>query len=339
MRGADFDARDTALMAVRHAHHVHRLLVIRAVVVHHAQQRDVVMRRGPEHARGVHQIAVVLDVDAQPPVSHGWPARRRRPPARHTLAVPTGCADKSIVRVGVPETERPVAHKRRLGHERPVGVLDLRPQLRAQPRGADRGRVPRVGGRLARLLEQALAIRGQRGAPLAQHAAPIVGQQPSHRLDERRQRRLGVGGDGQIDFGVALQILIVGLGEQIAGGDADQLRARLGGPPRASGQLIAIGIHRAPEIRQLEAEHDVRVGDERARVVGVVERMPRREIQPSPLVDDRRLQRLGQLDQTCQPRRRSRRAVGNQHRRLRGDEQPRRFGHGAGVSLRRRAHR
>jgi hypothetical protein len=38
-RRADVRARDAALMAIGHALQVHQLLVIRAVVVHHREQR------------------------------------------------------------------------------------------------------------------------------------------------------------------------------------------------------------------------------------------------------------------------------------------------------------
>src|SRR5262249_53957051 len=50
-----------AFVETRHLLEVHHFLVIGAVVVHHDQDRDLVMRRGPEHAGPVHEIAVVLD--------------------------------------------------------------------------------------------------------------------------------------------------------------------------------------------------------------------------------------------------------------------------------------
>ena len=56
------------LRALRHPLDVHHFLVIRAVVVHHAQQRDAVVRRRPERARRVHQIAVGLDAHREPAV-------------------------------------------------------------------------------------------------------------------------------------------------------------------------------------------------------------------------------------------------------------------------------
>src|SRR5262249_26274471 len=44
---------------------VHHLLVIAAVVVHDREQWDLVARRGPQHARCVHQVAVGLDADGE----------------------------------------------------------------------------------------------------------------------------------------------------------------------------------------------------------------------------------------------------------------------------------
>ena len=58
-------AIDAAVVAVAHALHVHHFLVIGAVVVHHAQQRNAVMRGGPQHAGRVHQVAVGLDRDRE----------------------------------------------------------------------------------------------------------------------------------------------------------------------------------------------------------------------------------------------------------------------------------
>ena len=48
---------------------MHDLLVIGAIVVHHHQQRDLMVRRGPERARCVHQIAVAFDRDGKIPLS------------------------------------------------------------------------------------------------------------------------------------------------------------------------------------------------------------------------------------------------------------------------------
>ena len=56
-----------AVVPVRHALEVHELLVVRAVVVHHREQRDLVLGGGPQHAGRVHEVAVGLDADRKPP--------------------------------------------------------------------------------------------------------------------------------------------------------------------------------------------------------------------------------------------------------------------------------
>jgi hypothetical protein len=75
-----------------------------------------------------------------------------------------------------------------------------------------------------------LAIRRQAPAPILDRALAIVGEQSPHGLHERRQRRLGVCRDREIDLRIPLQILIVALRVQIAGADADKLRPGLGDP-------------------------------------------------------------------------------------------------------------
>src|SRR3546814_6147183 len=55
--------RSSALEPVGHALDVHHLLVIGAVVVHHVQDRDAVMRRRPQRAGRIEKVAVGLDVD------------------------------------------------------------------------------------------------------------------------------------------------------------------------------------------------------------------------------------------------------------------------------------
>jgi virginiamycin B lyase len=50
-RGADVRARHVAVVHARHALDMHRLVQIRAVVEHHVEDRDLVVRRRPQHAR------------------------------------------------------------------------------------------------------------------------------------------------------------------------------------------------------------------------------------------------------------------------------------------------
>ena len=73
-RQTGMDIGDAPLVLVGHALYVHELLMVAAVVVHHAQQRNPVMRGGPQDTGRVHQVAVILDGDAQTAV---FPVRQR----------------------------------------------------------------------------------------------------------------------------------------------------------------------------------------------------------------------------------------------------------------------
>ena len=88
-------------------------------------------------------------------------------------------------------------------------------------------------------------------------------------------------------------------------------------------QLIAEGVHDAPEIADLEREDHVGVGD-RARL-RLVQRMARREVHPPALIDHARLQRFGELDEVRHAGRRACDAICHDDGMLRGDEQARRF--------------
>ncbi len=64
---------------------------------------------------------------------------------------------------------------------------------------------------------------GELGAASLECALAVVGDQLLAGFNQRRQRRLGVGGNRKIDVRVALEILVIALGEQVARADADQL--------------------------------------------------------------------------------------------------------------------
>ena len=145
-----------------------------------------------------------------------------------------------IVLVEIPQPQRPAADKRHIGYQRPVVILDLRPQLGGQARRADGARVPGIGRFGARALQGILCGCGEFRAACLERALAIGGDQALHGFDQRRQRRFGVGGDRQVDFGIALEVLIVAAQEQIARGDADQLRSGLGDRLRGALELIAV---------------------------------------------------------------------------------------------------
>ncbi len=112
-------------------------------------------------------------------------------------------------------------------------------------------------------------------------------------------------------------------------------RRRLHACPRSALDLIAIGVRDAVQIGHIESQNHVRFGDRRAGPIGLVQRMACREIHSPGLIDHRALQRFGQIDEARKARRRARRAVRDNHRILRRNQQARRFGHGAGIAHRR----
>ncbi len=118
-----------------------------------------------------------------------------------------------------------------------------------------------------------------------------------------------------------------------------EFRARLHERSRRPRQPVANGTHRPPEVGQLETEDDVRLRDQLPSVAALIERVARGEVHASALIDDRGLQRLGQLDQTLHSGRRARRAVGDDHRVPCVDQQLRRLGDRTRITLRRRGAR
>src|SRR5215467_8938221 len=121
------------------------------------------MVRGcPENTRGVHQVAVVLNRDAQTPMltvgqrSSGGCGRSITNP------VATTRADESIVLVEIPKPLRPIAYEAGVRNERPVRTLDLSPEFGTESSGADWLRVPVDRRRISSLIEQPLAFCRER---------------------------------------------------------------------------------------------------------------------------------------------------------------------------------
>ena len=134
-------------------------------------------------------------------------------------------------------------------HERPVLVANLRPDFGGTARAVVIGLASHAYAGIARARIECGATRGgQPRAALLERAPPIGGDQSLDRLDQRRQRRFGIRRDRDVDFGVALEVLVVGLQIQIAGGDADDLRAGLRQRPRRAVQLIAERVDDAPKM-------------------------------------------------------------------------------------------
>src|SRR5580704_5648165 len=98
--------------------------MIAAVVVHDGQQRNAMMRRGPQHAGSVVQIAIGLDAHRKTAMlaigergAHG----SRCTIAHSTRALAT---DVLIMLVEIPQAARPTADETLPGNQRPIFVLD-----------------------------------------------------------------------------------------------------------------------------------------------------------------------------------------------------------------------
>ena len=169
-----------------------------------------------------------------------------------------------------PQPVRPVEANAGYRHQRPIQILDLRPDFHRHTRRGDRARIP--GQR--RSLPGALAPVGKRFlgglAAFFNRRLAVVGDRRLDRLDQRGKRRFGIRRHRHVDGLEALEVLIVRLGQQLRGVDADELGlgfdpARI--DPDAVLAVVDIGVHGRPEVGQLEAEDDVGVADRRGRTV------------------------------------------------------------------------
>src|SRR5271166_459795 len=102
-RGANLGAIDSAAVAIGHDLHLHDLLMIGAIVVHDRQERNAMMRGGPQNSGSVHQVAVALDIHGQPAVLAVRQGRADR--GRRAVADPvtTGAANELVILVNVPQ--------------------------------------------------------------------------------------------------------------------------------------------------------------------------------------------------------------------------------------------
>jgi hypothetical protein len=107
----------------------------------------------------------------------------------------------------------------------------------------------------------------------------------------------------------ALEVLIVAAKEQVAGGDADELRPWLGDCSRGIFYLLADGMDGAVKVLYLKAQDNVGIGDRRTAAQCLIQRMTAREIHALALIDDGGLQGLGKFHEKSQSRGRPRGAA------------------------------
>src|ERR1700674_5128212 len=162
---------------------MHKLLMIRTVVVHNVQDWDAVMCCCPQDARRIHQIAVALNVygkAAMLPVGEGstdggWCVVAHAGGARATV--------KLVVLFDGPRPQRPPAEVHNIGDHRPVLVFDRFPELGGQAGSTDGARVPRIACIRAQLLHLLMVCRGQIGATGLELCLTSGGYQTLHSLN------------------------------------------------------------------------------------------------------------------------------------------------------------
>ena len=131
--------------------------------MHHVQHRDLVMRRGPQHSGRVVQIAVALNIDGQASMLFVGESRAYR---GGRLIADTCAALRSDVMVGlaeVPQARGPGTDEAVVRYQRPIFILDLRPDLGGEACGGDRAGVPGDGGQFAIARAGRLIFGGDRG--------------------------------------------------------------------------------------------------------------------------------------------------------------------------------
>ena len=100
------------------------------------------MGRGPQHSGRVVQIAVALNAHAQTAMLAVGQCRAHR--CRRLVADARSAlrADVVVMLAEVPQARGPGTDEAVVRNQRPIVVLDLRPQFRREPRRADGAGVP-----------------------------------------------------------------------------------------------------------------------------------------------------------------------------------------------------
>src|SRR6202040_780822 len=144
-RRADAGARDSALVPIGHTLQVHTFLMVSAVIVNEGRHGDAVMRRCPQYAGAIHQISVALDIhreSAELLISKTGAHGLRR---AMTFAGAPRAADKLVILIEIPQSQRPAAYEAYVRDQGPILVLNGRPDFSGHARRSDGARVPPVG--------------------------------------------------------------------------------------------------------------------------------------------------------------------------------------------------
>ena len=177
---------------------------------------------------------------------------------------------------------------------------------------------------------------GKFRAALLEDTLAVTCGQPLDGFDQSRQRGLTVGGDRKIDLRQAAEILVIRFDIKIAGRDCSQFGARFSKLSRRAMHLVSQRVHCRPEIGNLQAGHHVGFSDGSPSALRVIEGMHRGKVHPPALIDDGRLQRLGEFNEQRHRSRRPGQPVNDQDWILSANEKPRKLRHGTHFTLRRR---
>ncbi len=182
--------------------------------------------RRPERAGADEvEVAVADDADRQPAV---LAVGERAADGGRRVVADAEAAAVAVVAVElvvIQQAPLPLPRELMAGDDRPVVVLNLPPELGDHARHADRAGVPAV----ARGVDLAFADRFVRRRDLlaTSRAEPrgVTGALLSDLVDQRGQCRFAVGGDRDVDLGVAAEVVDVVTLREVLGADADRLAA------------------------------------------------------------------------------------------------------------------
>src|SRR5262249_1477727 len=107
-----------------HDLNLHQLLMVGAIVVHDDQQRNAMMRGGPENPWSKHQVAIILNANGEAAVLAICKCSANRGRCAISHAIAALGTDIVVMLVEVPESLRPTADELAIGNERPVLILN-----------------------------------------------------------------------------------------------------------------------------------------------------------------------------------------------------------------------
>jgi hypothetical protein len=174
--------------------------MIAAIVVHDAEQRNPVVRGGPQDGRRIVEVAIGLDVNreaAMLSVGKSGTYGRRRAIPHATPALP---ADVVVDLIHLPQSVGPVADKALGRDQRPVFVLYESPQLHRDTGKADGAGIPTEAGQFDGLFANQVVGFNMFGAACLESAFAVRRDSAANFFNQRGQSCFGIGGNGV--FGV-----------------------------------------------------------------------------------------------------------------------------------------